>query len=88
MKGFGVNQTQILREFQEIRQAQAQLSMKQVAMLGEMMAKEHVNEDQEIENTDISQLVKENEASLRGLTEMLQSICKSMDEMSKKTRNL
>jgi len=59
-----------------------------VAMLGEMMSKEHKNEDEELENTDILLAVKQNEASLKVLTEMLQSICKSMDDMSKKTRNL
>ncbi len=37
MNAFGPNQSKILKQFQEIRHFQAQLAMKQVAMLGDMM---------------------------------------------------
>jgi len=54
MKAFGSNQARVLKEFQDIRISQAQLSMRQVSMGSEKMMNQGDNMNDFMESTSIS----------------------------------
>ncbi|KAN0055157.1 hypothetical protein ACTA71_008250 [Dictyostelium dimigraforme] len=79
MKAFGLNQQKILKDFQEIRKQQAQLSMKQVSIGSERIKVHDIeNIGKEDADTNIYDSIKEKEEDLTKLTQTLNSICKNM----------
>ncbi|KAF2070917.1 hypothetical protein CYY_007761 [Polysphondylium violaceum] len=88
MKAFGLNQHKILKDFQEIRKLQAQLSMKQVS-IGSERIKVHDVENIGKEDSEINlyESVKEREEDLTKLTQSLNSICKNIETTNKVASN-
>ncbi|EGC30955.1 hypothetical protein DICPUDRAFT_157255 [Dictyostelium purpureum] len=84
MRAFGLNQQKILKDFQEIRKLQAQLSMKQVS-IGSERIKVHDIENIGKEDIDINvyDSIKEREEDLTKLTQTLNSICKNIETTNK-----
>ncbi|KYQ99973.1 hypothetical protein DLAC_03563 [Tieghemostelium lacteum] len=84
MKAFGVEQQKILKDFQEIRKLQAQLSMKQVS-IGSERIKVHDVDSIGKENQDVNlyENVKDREEDLTKLTQSLISICKNIENTNK-----
>ncbi|KAK5584262.1 hypothetical protein RB653_005870 [Dictyostelium firmibasis] len=80
MKAFGLNQQKILKDFQEIRKQQAQLSMKQVSIGSERIKIHDIeNIGKEDADTNIYDSIKEKEEDLTKLTQTLNSICKNIE---------
>ncbi|KAN0009330.1 hypothetical protein ACTFIU_006610 [Dictyostelium citrinum] len=80
MKAFGLNQQKILKDFQEIRKQQAQLSMKQVSIGSERIKVHDIeNIGKEDADTNIYDSIKEKEEDLTKLTQTLNSICKNIE---------
>jgi len=94
LHAFGVNQEKILKEMQDIRQLQAQLSLKQVSMLAETMAQNKEAHEKaqlsggNVENDDTFSATKEKEEAMGVLTQMLDSICNSISKTSQMTPKL
>eukprot|EP01112_Ceratiomyxa_fruticulosa_P001233 TRINITY_DN1124_c0_g1_i1.p1 TRINITY_DN1124_c0_g1~~TRINITY_DN1124_c0_g1_i1.p1 ORF type:complete len:129 (+),score=21.85 TRINITY_DN1124_c0_g1_i1:89-475(+) len=89
MKAFGPNQQRILKEFQDIRKLQAQLSMKQVALGTErIINRTNSNIDKDfLESTSIGELLHDKQGDISKLSEMLQGISKSIDEVNHNARS-
>eukprot|EP01111_Echinosteliopsis_oligospora_P011558 TRINITY_DN3844_c0_g1_i1.p1 TRINITY_DN3844_c0_g1~~TRINITY_DN3844_c0_g1_i1.p1 ORF type:complete len:114 (-),score=24.44 TRINITY_DN3844_c0_g1_i1:8-349(-) len=85
MKAFGVNQAKILKEFQEIRIMQAQLSMKQVAMGSERVIQGDNIKDF-TDSTSISELIRDKQEDLTLLTDSLMTIGKSIGQINQTMR--
>ncbi|KAN0028757.1 hypothetical protein ACTFIV_010610 [Dictyostelium citrinum] len=80
MKAFGLNQQKILKDFQEIRKQQAQLSMKQVSIGSERIKVHDIeNIGKEDADANIYDSIKEKEEDLTKLTQTLNSICKNIE---------
>jgi len=89
MRAFGPNQQRILKEFQDIRKLQAQLSMKQVALGTErIITRTNSNIDKDfLESTSIGELLHDKQGDISKLSEMLQGISKSIDEVNHNARS-
>eukprot|EP01132_Coremiostelium_polycephalum_P005030 gene5030-6260_t len=89
MKAFGINQQKILKEFQEIRKLQAQLSMKQVSIGSERIRVHDVDSiGKEDSDINLYESIKEREEDLTKLTISLNSICKNIESTNNLASNL
>ncbi|EFA83665.1 hypothetical protein PPL_02731 [Heterostelium album PN500] len=83
MKAFGLNQQKILKELQDIRKQQAQLSMKQVSIGSERIKFHDVdNLGKDDLDQNVYDTVRENDEDLSKLTSSLNTICKNMYVLS------
>ncbi|GAM20624.1 hypothetical protein SAMD00019534_037990, partial [Acytostelium subglobosum LB1] len=84
MKAFGLNQQRILKEFQEIRKQQAQLSVKQVSIGSERIKFHDVDSlGKDDLNTNVYESVRERDEDLTKLTTSLNVICKNIENANK-----
>ncbi|EGG18890.1 hypothetical protein DFA_02629 [Cavenderia fasciculata] len=84
MKAFGHNQLKILKDFQEIRKQQAQLSMKQVS-IGSERIKFHDADGigKEEDHLNVYESVRERDEDLTKLTSNLTTLCKNIESANK-----
>eukprot|EP01116_Phalansterium_solitarium_P018738 TRINITY_DN5075_c2_g1_i3.p4 TRINITY_DN5075_c2_g1~~TRINITY_DN5075_c2_g1_i3.p4 ORF type:complete len:121 (+),score=10.52 TRINITY_DN5075_c2_g1_i3:821-1183(+) len=96
LKAFGPHQTNILGQFQQIRLAQAELSMKQIDSntrtakhgFGQGAKDRSRKKDSFEETTDISRAIKDKEQAFAELEEMMDGICGQIAKVNQLVKNI